>query len=238
MNPPDTHSVSPFIASDDAKAPLKAPPAAVERRAFEAFCRILLRHWCPLTVTGQEYLPKVPFLLCSNHSSHLDSIALMIAAGAGFGDFALLAAQDYFFTGSPMRRLIRRLLTLIEIDRRGGHRNFNDTIVACERFIAGGARGLIVFPEGTRSSSREMGAFKPGAALMALRLGLPLVPAYISGSREAMGRGILVPRPHPISVRFGPTIALASTSAAHGHQRTQARDMAALLHRRIEEMQS
>src|SRR5690349_5890896 len=85
------------------------------RRAFEGFCRILLRHWCPLSVDGHEALPKVPFILCSNHSSHLDSIALMIAADGSFDSFALLAARDYFFTGSPVRRLFRSLLTLVEI---------------------------------------------------------------------------------------------------------------------------
>jgi 1-acyl-sn-glycerol-3-phosphate acyltransferase len=235
MSAANTPSAPPFAASDDAKLSLSAPPPARGRRGFENFCRTLLRHWCPLTVTGQEYLPKVPFMLCSNHSSHLDSIALMIAAGGAFDDFALLAARDYFFTGSPLRRLIRRLLTLIEIDRRGGHRNFNDTIAACEQFISGGARSLIVFPEGTRSSSGEIGPFKPGAALMALRLGLPLVPAFIAGSRDVMSRGVLIPRPRPIAVRFGPIIMPAPVS--HGRQRSQVRDMTATLHRQIKEMQ-
>jgi len=52
------------------------------------------------------------------------------------------------------------------------------------------ARGhvLVFFPEGTRSQSGEFLPAQPGLGMIALRSGAPVVPAYVSGGREASGR--------------------------------------------------
>ena len=96
------------------QAPGGRPPLGA---AFELACRAVFRAWCPLAVSGRELLPPGPFIICSNHQSHLDSVALMTAAGGRFGDFGLLAAKDYFF-GRPMTAAaLRPLLQLIPVPR-------------------------------------------------------------------------------------------------------------------------
>ena len=40
----------------------------------------------------------------------------------------------------------------------------------------------MIFPEGTRSESLELGAFKKGAAVLGINTGLPIVPVYIDGA--------------------------------------------------------
>ena len=58
-----------------------------------------------------------------------------------------------------------------------------------------GSRSLIVFPEGTRSTTGALGRFKGGMFLVAIDAGLPIVPVSISGSRHVMLRGRLMTCP-------------------------------------------
>jgi 1-acyl-sn-glycerol-3-phosphate acyltransferase len=61
-----------------------------------------------------------------------------------------------------------------------------------------------IFPEGASSREGRLVGGHPGVALIALRSGVPVVPAAIHGTYEALrGRRFYVPRAHPLSVRFG-----------------------------------
>ena len=71
---------------------------------------------------------------------------------------------------------------------------------------------LLVFPEGTRSKTGEMAAFKPGAAALSISCDVPCVPVAIIGASDAMPRGRNWPIPGrpPVAVVFGqPMLALA-----------------------------
>ena len=50
---------------------------------------------------------------------------------------------------------------------------------------------VCIFPEGTRTTKDELGRFKPGVAILALELGVPVVPVYLSGLREMRPKGAL-----------------------------------------------
>ena len=84
---------------------------------FQVWCRLVLRFYCPLHVFGQEHLPDRPYILCSNHASHLDVVALMLASGRPFKDFAMVAAQDYFF-GARLQSAANLIFKLIPLERR------------------------------------------------------------------------------------------------------------------------
>ena len=68
---------------------------------------------------------------------------------------------------------------------------------------------LILYPEGTRSQDGKMQPFKSGAALFAIELDVPVVPAYIEGTNYILPKGQRVPRAGPVTVRFGEPIELA-----------------------------
>src|SRR5271155_4218612 len=82
---------------------------------FEAFCKLFFLTYCRLTVTGQHHLPPSPFIVCSNHSSHVDSAVLMTATGRPFSTFALLGASDYFFKQWGTKFLVSRFMNVIPI---------------------------------------------------------------------------------------------------------------------------
>ncbi len=62
---------------------------------------------------------------------------------------------------------------------------------------------VIMFPEGTRSPTGELQAFKKGAFVLAIQTGVEIVPAVISGSREVLPKGSYRIVPGTIHVLFG-----------------------------------
>jgi 1-acyl-sn-glycerol-3-phosphate acyltransferase len=188
---------------------------------FEGFCRMFFASYCSLVVEGSHHLPKGPFLLCSNHSSHADSAALMTASGRSFRSFALLGASDYFFQSRRVRWSVAPWMNVIPIERSPRPKALAHCLDACRRFLEQTSGALILYPEGTRSPDGEMRRFKPGVGFFVSELGVPVVPAYLEGTHCILPKGRFVPRPGPVTVRFGAALALAATPRNRGEaQRT------------------
>src|SRR6267154_1404442 len=92
----------------------------------------------------------------------------------------------------------------IPIDRR----NKESAMRSIEKGAASLRSGssFLIFPEGTRSRTKEMLPFKKGGFVMAIKAGVPIVPVAISGGRDAMQRGSKVIKPVTISIRIGEPI--------------------------------
>jgi len=170
---------------------------------FEGFCRTFFTVYCSLTVEGRHHLPDGPFLLCSNHSSHADSAALMTASGRRFRDLAMLGASDYFFEPKRVRWVVLPLMNVIPIERRPAPHALSECLAKCRHFLEHTGGGLILYPEGTRSPNGEMRPFKSGAGLFFSELAVPLVPAYVEGTHRVLPKGNSVPRPGHVTVRIG-----------------------------------
>jgi 1-acyl-sn-glycerol-3-phosphate acyltransferase len=65
---------------------------------------------------------------------------------------------------------------------------------------------LVAFPEGTRSRSGEIGAFKTGAFVAAIKAGVPVVPVKIEGSAAVLPPDGFSPRPGRVGLIVGPAI--------------------------------
>src|SRR5258707_6781727 len=66
-----------------------------------------------------------------------------------------------------------------------------------------------IFPEGPFSQEGRLVTGQPGAALIALRAGVPIVPAAIQGTYEALrARRFYGPRRRPLPARFGAPLVL------------------------------
>ena len=97
-------------------------------------------------------------------------------------------------------------MNVIPIDREPGAKSLSACLATCREFMRQTGVSLILYPEGTRSQDGEMRAFKNGAALFAIELGVPVVPAYIEGTHLILPKGHYVPRVGPVTVRFGEPI--------------------------------
>jgi 1-acyl-sn-glycerol-3-phosphate acyltransferase/long-chain acyl-CoA synthetase len=182
--------------------------SALGSLCFEGFCRAFFTWYCPLIAEERHHLPDRPFLLCSNHSSHADSAVLMTASGRSFRKFALIGASDYFFRSRRVRWVVSPLMNVIPIDRDPGAKSLSVSLETCRQFMRQTGGSLILYPEGTRSEDGKMQAFKTGAALFAIELDVPVIPAYIEGTHHILPKGHNVPRAGPVTVRFGEPIEL------------------------------
>lgn len=150
--------------------------------------------------------------MVSNHSSHLDSSALIAALyRGGVSRVYSLGARDYFWPNPLLRWFVTRCMSVLPISRKGiTQRDIHVMLKIKDRAIRGGYRAAIVmFPEGTRSRSSnanddDVGDFKFGVGFLSARLNVPVVPAHIRGTRAALPKHRIVPIRHPIRVRFGP----------------------------------
>jgi len=160
-------------------------------------------------VEGQAHLPREGgFLIAANHASFLDPP--MIGAQVS-RQLAFFARKTLWGNGRSDKRLSLGgfaswwldTVGTIPVDRDGGQ-----DVSAIKRVLGAlkTGRGLILFPEGTRTSDGQLQAPKAGVGLIACRAQVPVIPARIFGSREAMGKGQPLRLGTPVSVVFGPPI--------------------------------
>jgi 1-acyl-sn-glycerol-3-phosphate acyltransferase len=203
---------------------------------FQAFCRAFFAGYCRLTVVGQDHLPASPFIICSNHASHIDSAVLMTASGLPFSAFALLGASDYFFDSWRARFLVSRFMNVIPIDRQAQPKSLRRSLAMCAEFLGRTQGNLILYPEGTRSRDGEIQPFKKGAGLFAVDPGVPVVPAHIEGAHNILEKGRFMPRPRPITVHFGEPIRFESNQFDPLRRRASRRAAIELLEQRIRDL--
>ena len=94
---------------------------------------------------------------------------------------------------------------------RGDRARGAATVEAALRRLRGG-RSLVIFPEETRTRDGALLPFKRGAAHLALKSGLPLLPVGIAGTFRILPRGTWEIRPGPVIVAVGDSIDVAGRS--------------------------
>ncbi|HLI15669.1 MAG TPA: lysophospholipid acyltransferase family protein [Acidimicrobiales bacterium] len=162
-------------------------------------------------VLGSEHLAalRAPVIFAANHTSHLDTAIVLSALPARFRHRAVVAAAaDYFFDRAWKARLWPLLLGTIPMERTKVNRRSAD--LAAE--LLGEGWSLVIFPEGGRSPDGWGQEFRGGAAYLAKRCGVPVVPIHLKGVRPLLPKGRGTLRPGTVEVRFGsPLSPLAPT---------------------------
>lgn len=170
---------------------------------------VLVLSGIPVRVEVSQLTEKLPeAIFMPNHGSAIDILVLFLAT---HHEVRFLAKRSLFripFLGWSMG-----LAGFIPVDRDRKDRArevFEELSVKLKQGLS-----LVVFPEGTRSRTGELGAFKKSGFLLALKTGMPIVPIGISGARNVLGaRGILL-RPGVVSVRVGEPILTAGLGVSH-----------------------
>jgi 1-acyl-sn-glycerol-3-phosphate acyltransferase len=164
--------------------------------------RSWLRLYHRFSITGGENLPESgSFVIVANHASHLDVLCLLAALPFGRLHRTFpAAARDYFFVNVPRLLLAAVVVNALPFERRASPRQ---SLSLCHRLLEGPGNGLILFPEGTRSGTRELGEFKPGIGLLVAGTGHPVVPCYLEGTASAWPKHAWLPRPRKVALRIG-----------------------------------
>ena len=144
---------------------------------------------------GNANVPQEGALVVvANHGSHLDPPLLGHALGR---PVAFMAKAELFRV--PLLGAIIRACGAYPVARGASDREAIRT--ATDRLEQGWATG--VFIDGTRQPNGRVNQPQPGAALLAARAGVPLLPVAIINSHRALGPGQSHPRLVPIHIRIG-----------------------------------
>jgi 1-acyl-sn-glycerol-3-phosphate acyltransferase len=181
-------------------------PARVVRSLYTATAlRVLRALFAPTTVIGAERLGAGPYVLAANHSSHADTMIIVTTLpGRIRRRVVVAAAADYFFPNRVTAVLTALFVGAIPVERDRVSRR---TLDLCHRLLGEGW-SLVVYPEGGRSPDGEIQEFRPGAAWMARRAQVPVVPVRIGGTHDVMPKGRGFPHRAPVRVIYGEPLVL------------------------------
>jgi 1-acyl-sn-glycerol-3-phosphate acyltransferase len=154
----------------------RTPLWPVIYRASRALVRSVFRIlFMRLEVHGRANVPRTgPLVVCSNHVHNFDPVVV----GAAIPRALLYMAKKELFAVPGLRQLIR-FYGAFPIDRGAADR-------AALRYAVNAVTegfALLMFPEGTRSSTGKIERVLPGAAFVSLRTGAPVLPVAVTGTQ-------------------------------------------------------
>jgi len=170
-------------------------------RVVRRWCRIVLAlTGCPLRVDGLEHLRgPAPFILAANHSSYLDTVALLAALPV---DFRVVAKRELL--AAPLVGRVIRKVGHLTVDRVDLSRGVDDAARATHTLRAG--TSLLFFPEGTFVRPPGLLPFRLGAFKAAVEARCRVVPVTLVGTRAILPADSWLPRPGPITVTIGAAV--------------------------------
>jgi 1-acyl-sn-glycerol-3-phosphate acyltransferase len=147
-----------------------------------------------IRVEGRENVPAGGCLIVSNHVSFMDPTTVGWAV-----------AREIYYLGRkslfkpPFWSWFLPICNVLPIDRDG------HDIAGLRRIIRMLKEGhaVLLFPEGTRSDEGAIQPAEPGAGLVALKAGVPVLPVRVFGTYESLSRHVKRLRFHPIRVVIG-----------------------------------
>lgn len=162
--------------------------------SFWAGCYLkIVPAWNVKVIGAEKINPNKIYVIVSNHLSQLDiPVAFQL-----FKPFKWVSKAEVFkvpFIGWNMS-----LNGYIKL-KRGDRAGIKHMLLSCEKAINNGS-SIYIFPEGTRSADGNIGKFSNGAFSLAKKMNLPILPAVIKGSHQALPKHSLVFRgQHNISI--------------------------------------
>ena len=147
----------------------------------------ILRLLYRIEVKGLENLPRNGVLLCPNHASDLDPVLIGICLPINYRLHFM--AKEELFQNRLFGRILRAL-GAFPVNREGAD---IQAVKTAMKVIHEG-ENLLIFPEGTRIRKGKTSAPHGGAVMIAARMGVPIVPVYLSTDKRIF---------RPLDVVFG-----------------------------------
>jgi len=174
--------------------------------AIRSVAALLLRAWMRLYhrlgIEGRGNLPTTgSYILVCNHTSHLDTLALLCAMPLGQIHRTFpAAAADYFFSSLPRSAVAAILINALPFERK---LKGAESLAVCAELLANPGNVLILFPEGTRTATGDMGRFRSGIGRLVAGSEVPVLPCHLEGGYRAWPKGRPLPSPHRLQLRIG-----------------------------------
>lgn len=168
------------------KLPVSWLPTTIMLRVSKFFLHLYFR----FRFKGLENIPDGPCIIAPNHQSFFDGLFVT----------ALLRTKQirktYFYAKAqhvkmPFMKFLARKNNVIVVDL---NKNLKESIQKMAEVLKN-KKNLIIFPEGTRTISGQLGEFKKTFAILSRELNIPIVPVSIDGAYNALPKGSFFPRP-------------------------------------------
>lgn len=187
-----------------ARHPDRPGNLAILREAPKTWCASFLKSGrVKVVIEGLENVPpNQPAVLVANHESWYDTFAMM-----GLLPFDMRWIGKKELVKIPFFGPAWVASGNIPIDR-GDRRAAIESLQKAGEALRKDSALVIMFPEGTRSSDGNLLPFKKGAFVLALQMGVPVIPLGISGSRAVMPKGSGRVKPGTITLRIGTPISV------------------------------
>ncbi|HUB68494.1 MAG TPA: lysophospholipid acyltransferase family protein [Candidatus Methylacidiphilales bacterium] len=145
-------------------------------------------------IEGREHVPRGGCLIVSNHASYMDPTTVGWAV-----------AREIYYLGRktlfkpPVMNWFLPICNVLPIDRDGHDMSGLRRII---KMLKGGD-AVLLFPEGTRSPDGALQPAEPGAGLVAIKAGVPVLPVRLFGTFECLSKKARRFQFHPIRVVIG-----------------------------------
>ena len=201
---------------------------AVRRVNLAAWILPLARVFAWTRIEGLEHLRDLqgPVIFAANHQSFMDGPVIMASLPARWRyrlspamGKEMFAAHFFrqqhgtvsWFTNSLNYYLAVLLFNAFPLPQREA--GARQTLRYIGELLAD-RHSLLIFPEGRRSESGAIHAFRPGIGMIASKLGAPVVPVRIDGLQHVLGVGRHMARPGRVRVTFGAPLRLVGEDYA------------------------
>lgn len=158
-------------------------------------CRLVFGIYFRRSVYNERRVPRDgPVILAANHASFLDPPMIGSAVRRPINYLARESLFRFPFFGWYIKAL-----NSVPVDRDG--QGAKGLKMILDRLMQGG--GIILFPEGTRTSDGELQPARSGIGLTVIKSDAPVVPVRVFGTFKAWNRKQIIPRPYKVALKFG-----------------------------------
>jgi long-chain acyl-CoA synthetase len=178
------------------------PKASFLLRPSVRSVRAIFRLFFKFEGNGMENIPEGPCFITPNHETKLDAfLVLSYLDRKTLKNTFSYAKKDHVKGG--IRRYLASHANVIVMDLS---KDLKHSIQKMAEVVKQGKK-ILIFPEGTRSLTGELGKFKKTYAILSCELNIPIVPVTISGGYKAMSSGAKkIKRGEKITIEFLPAI--------------------------------
>jgi 1-acyl-sn-glycerol-3-phosphate acyltransferase len=159
-------------------------------------CQFLSRVIFHVSVKGREHIPRFgPFIAASNHTSFTDPPLI----GSFIKREIAFFAKDELFHKIILKDLIKRLNAFPV--KRG--QSSVSSVKTCLHILNDKKMPLLIFPEGTRIKTGELGTPERGISFIAAQTKVPILPIYVENGERLLDCALFKNR---LKIRFGEII--------------------------------
>ena len=204
-------AISQVISFFDSTGRPQIKMARIWARSILAFAGV------DVTIEGLERIDSnTSYVFVSNHLSYMDTPVVLSSIQAQFRFLAKKGLFQIPLLGWHLARAGH-----IPVPRENPRAAVKTLTLAAETIRLKGV-SVLIFPEGGRSEDGLLGPFKEGAAYIAIKAGVPLVPMALAGTRHVMALGSATIRRGPVRLQVGDPIPTANLDLHDRHTLTEA----------------